>query len=66
MFAQFKPTRKGDFNAYIARSFRNKKGDKAQIARIVKELEEHIQLCNEADLDCTEYKHILEEYKNIK
>lgn len=28
MFAQFKPTRKGDFNAYIARSFRNKKGDK--------------------------------------
>ena len=43
-----------------------KKGDKAQIARIVKELEEHIQLCNEADLDCTEYKHILEEYKNIK
>lgn len=28
MFAQFKPTRKGDFNAYIARSFRSKKGDK--------------------------------------
>lgn len=28
MFAQFKPTRKGDFNAYIARSFRKKKGDK--------------------------------------
>lgn len=28
MFAQFKPTRKGDFNAYIAKSFRNKKGDK--------------------------------------
>ena len=28
IFAQFKPTRKGDFNAYIARSFRNKKGDK--------------------------------------
>lgn len=28
MFAQFKPTRNGDFNAYIARSFRNKKGDK--------------------------------------
>ena len=28
MFAQFKPTRKGDFNAYIARSFRNRKGDK--------------------------------------
>lgn len=28
MFAQFKPTRKGDFNAYIARSFRTKKGDK--------------------------------------
>lgn len=28
MFAQFKPTRKGDFNAYIARSFRNKKGDR--------------------------------------
>ena len=28
MFAQFKPTRKGDFNAYIARSFRNKNGDK--------------------------------------
>lgn len=28
MFAQFKPTRKGDLNAYIARSFRNKKGDK--------------------------------------
>ena len=25
MFAQFKPTRKGDFNAYIARSFRSKK-----------------------------------------
>lgn len=28
MFAQFKPTRKGDFNAYIAKSFRNKKGDR--------------------------------------
>lgn len=28
MFAQFKPTRKGDFNAYIAKSFRTKKGDK--------------------------------------
>lgn len=28
MFAQFKPTRQGDFNAYIAKSFRNKKGDK--------------------------------------
>ena len=28
MFAQFKPTRNGDFNAYIARSFRSKKGDK--------------------------------------
>lgn len=28
MFAQFKPTRNGDFNAYIAKSFRNKKGDK--------------------------------------
>ena len=28
MYAQFKPTRNGDFNAYIARSFRNKKGDK--------------------------------------
>ena len=28
MFAQFKPTRKGDFNAYIAKSFRGKKGDK--------------------------------------
>lgn len=28
MFAQFKPTRKGDYNAYLARSFRNKKGDK--------------------------------------
>lgn len=28
IFAQFKPTRKGDFNAYIAHSFRNKKGDK--------------------------------------
>lgn len=28
MFAQFKPTRHGDFNAYIAKSFRNKKGDK--------------------------------------
>lgn len=28
MFAQFKPTRKGDFNAYIAKSFRSKKGDK--------------------------------------
>lgn len=28
MFAQFKPTRKGDYNAYIARSFRNKRGDK--------------------------------------
>lgn len=26
MFAQFKPTRKGDFNAYIARSFRKRKG----------------------------------------
>lgn len=29
MYAQFKPTRNGDFNAYIARSFRNKKGDKS-------------------------------------
>lgn len=28
MFAQFKPTRKGDYNAYIARSFRSNKGDK--------------------------------------
>lgn len=28
MFAQFKPTRQGDFNAYIARSFRHGKGEK--------------------------------------
>ena len=28
MFAKFKPTRKGDYNAYIVRSFRNNKGDK--------------------------------------
>ena len=28
MFAQFKPTRKGDFNAYIARSYRSSKNSK--------------------------------------
>lgn len=42
-----------------------KSKNKEQITRIVKELQEYIELCRQAEVDCSEYKKLLSDYKKI-
>lgn len=40
--------------------------EKDQISRIIKELQEYVELCEKAGINTSEYKKLLAEYKNIK
>ena len=39
--------------------------DRDQISRIIKEIEEYVDLCEKAGLDSSEYKNLLADYRKI-
>jgi len=40
--------------------------EKDQISRIIKELQEYVELCEKAGINTSEYKKLIAEYKKIK